>query len=917
MSTMRRRPWLWWAIGGVCLVVAVMIFAGWVYGADPALQDDLDKTGSASSLVISPISLLITLAAFAIAVHQGRTPASLDAAAARLTCDARSQWLREAEFRQVRQPLPIGVRFSSTRRPVAAAREVVMADGIPGDWSLVPLDGDIADAVEVLRRLPRRQLVVLGDPGAGKSILALLMTLDLLEKPQSGEAIPVLLAINSWDPVKEGVDEFLIRRLREDHPFLATRAPGGGDLANALVTAGRVLPVLDGLDEMPAPVHTAALRRVEALSVARRPLILTSRGADYQRAVESSGVVLSLAAVVELAPVAPAEAAEFLRHPAPSRSRWQLVLDHLAVRPDGVLTQVFASPLAVALARTAYADPRTTPADLLSLPDRTAVTGALMRTFVSEVYGDHPKAGRWLSTLAYMLYRSGTRDLTWRLLSPSLVGRWNPRVWPTLLIALTVFFFTSIVLPQAAADPSSLFDAEPRLEPVAQLVRWAGALAVVIVFVCVVAAPHLSVRDRPVLWTVLVAGGVGVLAGAVSAVGFHLSAGGPNAIPWVPGSSLVGSLAFVVTLCVLLRHRVTQAVGRAVLATWGLLPWRLDRFLRWSHRVGVLRADGRVWQFRHVLLQDHLAREERLRNLAVHADLGDADAAELLAAMLAAQGEVDQLQARAEGGCDAAATRYAAFLAAADRVDQLRERADRGDTSARITLANLLLHREGETELRTRAEAGDHHATAAYAALLAGRGERAATVAFLRPRVDPPALEAARTLAELLAANGDLAGAITVMADRYPDDTLYIDLLGAVRDVAALRLVRENAEQAARILSRLGGLQDPRDEGKPPPPRSKFGLAIRVPHVHAAAPLFAQYLAAHGRVRDLTEWADGDYYGTGVAAAALAALLVDRGEFDELRKRARKGDVKAILAWYYSRGFTLSRRPHEKSSHWP
>lgn len=45
------------------------------------------------------------------------------------------------------------------------------------------------------------------------------------------------------------------------------------------------------------------------------------------------------------------------------------------------------------------------------------------------------------------------------------------------------------------------------------------------------------------------------------------------------------------------------------LAFAGLLPWRIMNFLEDAHRLGLLRAVGPVYQFRHAALHDHLAAD--------------------------------------------------------------------------------------------------------------------------------------------------------------------------------------------------------------------------------------------------------------------------------------------------------------------
>lgn len=74
---------------------------------------------------------------------------------------------REAAARQVRRPAPIMVRWSSTSRPAAGPDAVFGTEGRSG-WERMPLTGNVATIAEQFLALPRRQLVVLGTPGAGK-----------------------------------------------------------------------------------------------------------------------------------------------------------------------------------------------------------------------------------------------------------------------------------------------------------------------------------------------------------------------------------------------------------------------------------------------------------------------------------------------------------------------------------------------------------------------------------------------------------------------------------------------------------------------------------------------------------------------------------------------------------------------------
>lgn len=124
--------------------------------------------------------------------------------------------------------------------------------------------------------------------GSGKTVLAIRLTLGLLAlRANPADLVPVIFSLGSWDPSADSLLAWMADSLVRDHPGLSAPGPHGVALARELVNAGRILPVLDGFDELAEGIRRKALMELNAMTIAA---VLTSRPAAYAETASKVGV---------------------------------------------------------------------------------------------------------------------------------------------------------------------------------------------------------------------------------------------------------------------------------------------------------------------------------------------------------------------------------------------------------------------------------------------------------------------------------------------------------------------------------------------------------------------------------------------------------------------------------------------------
>ena len=383
---------------------------------------------------------------------------SLAEVADNLAGAVRRQWDAEARIRRLYDPYAMPVRWDPADASLVDPWEVLVRQTPrrgpgpvkqPADaWAAGPgeLAGTDGELVDVLLRVPTGRLVVLGGPGTGKTVLMIRLVRDLLDRRAAGVRVPVpvLVPLASWNPAEQGLRDWLTAELTTTYPALAALAPGfsSDSLAVALLDQGLMMPVLDGLDEIPAKARGQALAKINADLLPGSQLVVTCRRQEYADTVTPDGgtVTLRAAAGIELQPLDATTVENYLAYDAGRAGPdWSPVLAELGTgTPVG---RALTTPLMVALARSIY-NPREgeyaarlpEPAELCRLTSQEAVEEHLMDAFVRAAYrgsGESrwalDKAERWLVFLARHLQQPPSNaDFAWWQLSraaPSVSAR--------------------------------------------------------------------------------------------------------------------------------------------------------------------------------------------------------------------------------------------------------------------------------------------------------------------------------------------------------------------------------------------------------------------------------------------------------------------------------------------------------------
>ncbi|GAB3418137.1 ATP-binding protein [Flindersiella endophytica] len=140
----------------------------------------------------------------------GATAAQLEQARNLLAELALDQWRQEIAVRRLDDPAPQNVRWRLTELDLLDhAKNVLSSNPLSFfllGWGRLRFSGTpdrAGQIVERFRRLGHRRLAIVGEPGMGKTTLAVLVLHELLSTAERGDAVPVLFTMSGWNPEEQ------------------------------------------------------------------------------------------------------------------------------------------------------------------------------------------------------------------------------------------------------------------------------------------------------------------------------------------------------------------------------------------------------------------------------------------------------------------------------------------------------------------------------------------------------------------------------------------------------------------------------------------------------------------------------------------------------------------------------------------
>ncbi|MGJ5632454.1 NACHT domain-containing protein [Nostoc sp. CALU 1950] len=187
-----------------------------------------------------------------------------------------------------------------------------------------------------------RTLLILGEPGAGKTVTLLKLTESLIARTENNlsQPLPVVVNLSSWAQQRKSITNWLVQELFEKYHVPKP-------LGKAWVEQEQLILLLDGLDEVDAKYRNDCVKALNQFIQEHglTEMVVCSRIQDYKRLSER----LKLRSAIYVQPLTSQQIDQFLERAGEQLSALKTVLQH-----NAELRAFASSPLILSIMSLSY-----------------------------------------------------------------------------------------------------------------------------------------------------------------------------------------------------------------------------------------------------------------------------------------------------------------------------------------------------------------------------------------------------------------------------------------------------------------------------------------------------------------------------------------------------------------------------------
>src|SRR5829696_8438548 len=205
-----------------------------------------------------------------------------------------------------------------------------------------PVSEKVADDIVTAFESSKRRMLIVGEPGSGKTIAAYSL-IEYLDNTEGDERTPLLVNLSAWE-AQEDLATFLVDYLCASVGYeVHDRA-----IASAFIGSGGYNLILDGLDEIPVRLRTHFSERLDEF-VQGLPgdvgVVVTCRTQEYEEMLADHPAGLGLAQAVEILSLSSEQLDSALAELAKIDENWELFLSQRHLGASQRAQNVLSNPL--------------------------------------------------------------------------------------------------------------------------------------------------------------------------------------------------------------------------------------------------------------------------------------------------------------------------------------------------------------------------------------------------------------------------------------------------------------------------------------------------------------------------------------------------------------------------------------------